>query len=196
MVTHRLFASYTYISLANSKCWPVMILFILLANSTCWPVMTLFFYWPTQHVGLSQYSQMDVIGSCYSPSHMLGKYFLRCWPLTATGNLTPSNSSSMYAFPGKTWSTLYGPCQVGDHLPNLLSLVPNGNTASETKSPTRKSLGLTLLLYARATLALFSLSFPMTKVLALSGPPRCHPSRLHTVQPIDHSETQHVSIQP
>ena len=27
MVTHRLFASYTYISLANSKCWPVMILF-------------------------------------------------------------------------------------------------------------------------------------------------------------------------
>ena len=57
MVTHRLFASYTYISLANSKCWPVMILFIftgqlnvlafhdsflfflllLLANSTCWP---------------------------------------------------------------------------------------------------------------------------------------------------------------
>src|SRR6185312_10004236 len=65
----------------------------------------------------------------------------------------------MYAFPGKTWSTLYGPCQVGDHLPNFLSLVPNGNTASQTKSPTWKSLGLTFLLYARATLALFSLIF-------------------------------------
>ena len=35
-------------------------------------------------------------------TYMLGKYFLRCWPLTATGNLTPSNSSSMYVFPGKT----------------------------------------------------------------------------------------------
>src|SRR6185437_15425630 len=102
---------------------------------------------------------MDFIGSCYSPSHMLGKYFLRCWPLTATGNLTPSNSSSMYAFPGKTRSTLYGPCQVGDHLPYFLSLVPNGNTASQTKSPTRKFFGLTFLLYAQVTLALFSLIF-------------------------------------
>jgi len=102
----------------------------------------------------------------YSPSHMLGKYFLRCWPLTATGNLTPSNSSSMYAFPGKTWSTLYGPCQVGDHLPNFLSLVPNGNTASQTKSPTRKSLGLTFLLYAWATLALFSLIFSSDQSLS------------------------------
>src|SRR6185369_5894122 len=90
---------------------------------------------------------------------MLGKYFLRYWPLTATGNLTPSNSSSMYAFPGRTSSILYGPCQVGDHLPYFLSLVPNGNTASQTKSPTWNSFGLTLLLYARATLALFSLIF-------------------------------------
>src|SRR6185312_7861268 len=102
----------------------------------------------------------------------------------------------MYAFPGKTWSTLYGPCQVGDHLPNFLSLVPNGNTASQTKSPTRKSLGLTFLLYARATLALFSLIFPATKALTLSGPPHYHSSRLHTVRQIDHSETQHALIQP
>src|SRR6185312_16391200 len=58
--------------------------------------------WPTQRVGLLHCSQMDLIGFCHSLSHMLGKYFLRCWPLTATGNLTPSNSSSMYAFPGKT----------------------------------------------------------------------------------------------
>src|SRR5215218_2822406 len=56
-----------------------------------------------------------------SSSHMLGKYFLRCWPLTATGNFTPSNYSSMYALHFKTWSTLYGPCQFGDHLPYILS---------------------------------------------------------------------------
>ena len=133
-------------------------LFFLLANSTCWPVMIFFF---GQLNVLAYYTAARWISSAfrYSPSHMLGKYFLRCWPLTATGNLMPSNSSSMYAFPGKTWSTLYGPCQVGDHLPNLLSLVPNGNTASQTKSPTWKSLGLTFLLYARATLALFSFIF-------------------------------------
>ena len=153
-------ASSLFFLLANSTCWPLMIFFtgqlnvlashdffywptqrvglswfFLLANSTCWPLM-IFFYWPTQRVGISWYSQMGLIGFCHSLSHMLGKYFLRCWPLTATGNLTPSNSSSMYAFPGKTWSTLYGPCQVGDHLPYFLSLVPNGNTASQTKSPT------------------------------------------------------------
>ena len=145
MVTHRLsYFSYAFFFLANSTCWP-LIHFFLLANSTCWPVMIfftgqlnvlacheffftgqlnvlachIFFYRPTQCVGLSQYSQMGLIGSCYSLSHMLGKYFLRCWPLTAIGNLTPSNSSSMYAFLGKTWSTLYGPCQVGHHLPNF-----------------------------------------------------------------------------
>ena len=107
MVTHRL-SCFSYIFLlANSTCWPLIHFFLpanstcwpisfffLLANSTCWPLM-IFFYWPTQRVGLSRYSQMDLIGSCYSLSHMLGKYFLRCWPLTATGNLTPSNSSSM-----------------------------------------------------------------------------------------------------
>ena len=166
MVTHRLFALLIYFT-SQLK---VLASFILLANSTCWPISFFsgqlnvlachdFFLWPTQRVGLPQYSRMDLIGSCYSLSHMLEKYFLRCWPLTATGNLTPSSSSSMYAFPGKTWSTLYGPCQVGDHLPYFLSLVPNGKTASQTKSPTRKSLGLTFLLYARATLALFSLIF-------------------------------------
>src|SRR6185436_2937575 len=114
MVTHRLSCfSYVFL-LANSTCWPpfffywptqrvglYLSLFLLLANSTCWPI-SFFFYRPTQRVGLSRYSQMDLIGSCYSLSHMLGKYFLRCWPLTAIGNLTPSNSSSMYAFPGKT----------------------------------------------------------------------------------------------
>ena len=113
MVKHRLSCfSYVFL-LANSTCWPFFLLFFLPANSTCWPVMIFFtgqlnalaylsfFYWPTQRVGLSQYSQMDLIGSCYSLSHMLGKYLLRCLPLTATGNLTPSNSSSMYAFPGK-----------------------------------------------------------------------------------------------
>src|SRR6185312_8109455 len=62
-------------------------LFFLLVNSTCWP-------FTVQPDGPHRL--------CHSPSHMLGKYFLRCWPLTATGNLTPSNSSSMYAFPGRT----------------------------------------------------------------------------------------------
>src|SRR6185437_8639499 len=109
---------------------------------------------------------MDFIGSCYSPSHMLGKYFLRCWPLTATGNLTPSNSSSMYAFLGRTRSTLYGPCQVGNHLPYFMSLVPNGSTASQTRSPTWNSFSLTFLLYARATLALFSLTFSSDQSLS------------------------------
>jgi hypothetical protein len=43
----------------------------------------------------------------YCPSsHMLGKYFLRCRPLTATGNLTPPNSSSIYVFLGRTWSII------------------------------------------------------------------------------------------
>ena len=109
MVAHRL-SHFSYIIsfflLANSTCWPLMIFFtsqlnmlafydiFLLANSTCWPFM-IFFYWPTQRIGLLYCSQMDFIGFCHSPSHMLGKYFLRCWPLTATGNLTPSNSSSM-----------------------------------------------------------------------------------------------------
>src|SRR3954467_5735675 len=65
----------------------------------------------------------------------------------------------MYALPLKTWSTLYGPCQFGDHLPYTASLVPNGNTASHTRSPTWNSFGLPFLLYARATLALFSLIF-------------------------------------
>src|SRR6185312_15773352 len=118
MVTHRLSCfSYAFF-LANSTCWPVMICFLpanstcwpvmmisfllLLANSMCWPILFFLSYWPTQRVGLSLYSQMDLIGSCHSLSHILGKYFLRCWPLTTTGNLTPSNSSSMYAFPGKT----------------------------------------------------------------------------------------------
>ena len=142
MVTHRLSCfSYVFL-LANSTCWPLIHFFTGQLNVLAYLFLffyrptqrvglspSLFFYWPTQRVGLSRYSQMDLIGSCYSLSHMLGIYFLRCWPLTATGNLTPSNSSSMYAFPGKTWSILYGPCQVGDHLPYFFSLVPNGNTA-------------------------------------------------------------------
>src|SRR6185503_12095732 len=85
MVTHRLSCfSYVFL-LANSTCWP-FIHFFLPANSTCWLISLsfLFFYWPTQHVGLLHCSQMDLIGSCYSLSHMLEKYFLRCWPLTAT----------------------------------------------------------------------------------------------------------------
>src|SRR6185312_1409620 len=48
----------------------------------------------------------------------------------------------------------------------VFSAVPNGNTASQTKSPTRKSLGLTFLLYARATLALFSLIFSSDQSLS------------------------------
>ena len=73
--------------------------FFLPANSTCWPVIIFF---TGQLNMLAFLGTVDLIGSCYSLSHMLGKYFLRCWPLTATGNLTPSNSSSMYAFLGKT----------------------------------------------------------------------------------------------
>src|SRR6185437_16667822 len=61
---------------------------------------------------------------------------------------------------------LYGPCQVGDHLPYFLSLVPNGKTASQTRSPTCNSFGLTLLLYARATLALFFLIFSSDQSLS------------------------------
>ena len=113
MVTHRLsFFSHVFL-LANSTCWLIIhiYIFFLPANSTCWPISFFLpansmcwpiFYRPTHRIGLSRYSQMDLIGFCYSLSHMLGKYFLRCWPLTAIGNLTPSNSSSMYAFPGKT----------------------------------------------------------------------------------------------
>src|SRR6185369_7603135 len=101
MVTHRLSCfSYVFL-LANSTCWPLIHSFFYRPTQRVGPSLS-FFYWPTQRVGLSRYNQMDLIGSCYSLSHMLGKYFLRCWPLTATGNLTPSNSSSMYAFPGKT----------------------------------------------------------------------------------------------
>ena len=98
MVTHRLSCFSYVILLANSTCWPLIHFFY---RPTQRVGLSLFFYRPTQRVGLSWYSQMDLIGSCYSFSHMLGKYFLRCWPLTATRNLTPSNSSSMYAFPGK-----------------------------------------------------------------------------------------------
>src|SRR6185312_5124121 len=61
---------------------------------------------------------------------------------------------------------LYGPCQVGYHLPYFLSLVPNGNTASQTRSPTWNFFGLTFLLYARATLALFSLIFSSDQSLS------------------------------
>ena len=114
MVRHRL-SCFSYIFfLANSTCWLLIhffyysfiIFFTGQLNVLAYLSFFYFFiYWPTQRVGLSQYSRMDLIGSCYSLSHMLGKYFLRCWPLTATGNLTPSNSSSMNAFPGKTWST-------------------------------------------------------------------------------------------
>jgi len=114
MVTHRLSCfSYVFL-LANSTCWPLIHFFtgqlnvLACHNFFYWPTQRVglsfffFFYRPTQRVGLSQYSQMGLIGPCYLLSHMLGKYFLRCWPLTAIGNLTPSNSSSMYAFPGKT----------------------------------------------------------------------------------------------
>src|SRR6185312_1083773 len=114
MVTHRLSCfSYVFL-LANSTWWPLIFFYrptqrvglslslFFTGQLNVLAYLFLFFYWPTQRVGLSRYSQMDLIGSCYSLSHMLGKYFLRCWPLTATGNLTPSNSSSMYAFPGKT----------------------------------------------------------------------------------------------
>src|SRR6185437_11238277 len=81
-------------------CPPFLLFFYLLTQRLA--PSYFFFARPTQRVGLLYYSQMDLIGFCHSPSHMLGKYFLRCWTLTATGNLTPSNSSSMYAFPGKT----------------------------------------------------------------------------------------------
>src|SRR6185503_2418538 len=84
MVTHRLSCfSYVFL-LANSTCWPLIHFFIIFFTSQLNVLAFLFFYWPTQRVGLSRYSQMDLIGSCYSLSHMLGKYFLRCWPLTAT----------------------------------------------------------------------------------------------------------------
>ena len=72
MVTHRLFASYTYISLANSKCWPVMIffffftgqlnvlafhdsflLFLFFIAGQLNMLASLFFVRPTQRVGLS-----------------------------------------------------------------------------------------------------------------------------------------------
>lgn len=51
----------------------------------------------------------------------------------------------------------YGPCQFGDHLPKNGSLVPTGNTNSQTRSPTWKFFGLTFLLWALETFALFSL---------------------------------------
>ena len=117
MVTHRLsYFSYAFFSWPTQRVGLSFIFFTGQLNVLAYLFSFLFFYrptqrvglslsffyWPTQCVGLSWYSQMDLIGSCYSLSHMLGKYFLRCWPLTATGNLMPSNSSSMYAFPGKT----------------------------------------------------------------------------------------------
>ena len=90
MVTHRLFASYIYIFFTSHlnvlapslffvgqlNVLAYLFFFLLLANSTCWPIF--FFTGQLNVLACHDYSQMDLIGSCYSPSHMLGKYFLRC----------------------------------------------------------------------------------------------------------------------
>ena len=83
---------FIYILLANSMCWPLLSFFtgqlnvlachhffywptqhvglssfFLPANSTCWPV-TIFFTGQLNVLACHDYSQMDLIGSCYSLS--------------------------------------------------------------------------------------------------------------------------------
>ena len=79
--------------------------------------------------------------------------FFQILAIKRTKNSSPSNVSRMYAFSGTHLLILYGPSHVGDHLPNLGSLVPIGKTSFHTKSPWSKDLALTLLSYTLALLA-------------------------------------------
>ena len=92
------------------------------------------------------------------PAHF-GNIFFRYLPLSAPKNSSSSNVSRMYAFPGTHLLILYGPSQVGDHLPNLGSLVPIGRTSFQTKSPWSKVLALTFLSYHQPTLTLLASIF-------------------------------------
>jgi hypothetical protein len=53
------------------------------------------------------------------PCHILGYYFFKYLPFNALFNLFPSSDSTKYAFPDTMLDILYGPSQLGDHLPNL-----------------------------------------------------------------------------
>jgi hypothetical protein len=52
----------------------------------------------------------------------------------------------MYAFPGVHLISRKGPSQFGDHLPNVLYLVPISNNAFQTKSPSANCLTFIFLL--------------------------------------------------
>ena len=150
MVTHRL----SYFSYA----------FFLSANSTCWPIS--FFYRPTQRVGLS-WLQPD-------GSHRLlllafphaREILLEVLTVDSDRKLDTVQFLEHVCIPRQNLINLVRPVPSWRPLAILLSLVPNGNTASQIKSPTWKFFGLTFLLYARATFALFSFIFSSNQSLS------------------------------
>ena len=157
MVTHRLFhSSYVFYCFFYRPTQRVglslfFLFFYLLANSTCWPFSVqpdgshrlLLFAFPHAREILLEVLTID------SNRKLDAVQFLEhvCIPRKDLINLVRTMPS---------WRPFT----------KLLSLVPNGNTASQIKSPTWKSLGLTFLLYARATLALFSLIFSSDQSLS------------------------------
>ena len=66
----------------------------------------------------------------------LGYNFFKYLPLIDLGRRSPCTISTIYEFPEITLIILYGPSQLGDHLPNLLLFIPRGKIVFQTRSPT------------------------------------------------------------
>ena len=174
MVTHRLFASHIYFTSQLNVLDPSLFFTGQLNVLAFHDIFFFFFYccWPTQRVGLSfiiifftgqlnvlaYYTAARWISSAFALPHAR-EILLEMLTIDSNKKLDAVQFLEHVRIPRQNLINLIRPMPSRRPFTKLLSLVPNGNTASRTKSPTRKSLGLTSLLYARATLALFSLIF-------------------------------------
>ena len=143
MVTHRL-SRFSYIIsfffffflLANSMCWPIT--FFLLANSTCWPITL-------QPDGSHRLSLLAFPHA--------REILLEVLAINRHGKL---DTIQLFKHVGISRQNLINHVR---SVPSWRPLAIFSIFSSQTKSPTWKFFGLTFLLYARATLALFSFIF-------------------------------------
>jgi len=80
----------------NVLAYLILFFIFLLPNSTCWPFI----------IQPDGSHRLLLVAFPHARKIFLEVLaidgYRGCWPLTAIGNLAPSNSSSMYAFPGRT----------------------------------------------------------------------------------------------
>ena len=142
MVTHRL----SYFSYAKKN--------FLLANSTCWPIIHHhFFYWPTQRVGLSFIiifftGQLNVL-AYYTAARWISSAFALPHAREILLEMLAIDSNRKL----DAIQFFEHVCIPRQHLINLVRPMPSWRP-------------FTFLLYARATLALFSLIFSSDQSLS------------------------------